>query len=170
MHDAQITKWDVINHWKTDQHILAFLQVALADGWPPLIAAALVDIARAKRALDTAENPPHGQSRLEKAINDAQQRPAAPVSPKTQTDGMPIARKTDADYIRALQSALADGSPEATAAILAAIARSKGLLSTAGDPPGGQSQLEKAIANSRRRHSFPPPITPAETPTTRPPP
>ena len=153
MYDAQTTKWDVINHWKTDDHIIAFMQAALADGWPPLIAAALVDVARAKGALNT-----DGKSPLEKAIDDARRRPI--------DDGMPIVWKTDADLISALQSALADGRPEVTAAMLVAIARFKGLLTTAGETPRGQSQLEIAIANSRRRHSLPPNVIPAEMPIT----
>lgn len=153
MHDAQTTKWDVINHWKTDDHIIAFMQAVLADGWPPLIAAALVDVARAKGALN-----PDGKSLLENAIDDARRRPVA--------DRMPVAWKTDTDIVRALQSALADGRPEVTAAMLVDIARFKGLLATAGETPRGQCQLEIAIANSRRRHSRPPNVIPAEMPIT----
>lgn len=153
MYDAEVSKWDVINHWKTDDHIIAFMQTVLADGWPPLIAAALVDVARAKGALDT-----DGKNHLGKAISDACRR--------TVTDGMPVAWKTDADLIRALQSALADGCPEVTAAMLVDIARFKGLLTAAGETPRGQSQLEIAIANSRRRHSRPHNVIPAEMPIT----
>lgn len=153
MYDAQTTKWDVINHWKTDDHIIAFMQAVLADGWPPLIAAALVDVARAKGALNTGDKSP-----LEKAIDDAGRRPVA--------EGMPVAWKTDADIIRVLQSALADGRPEVTAAMLVAIARFKGLLTAVGETPRGQSQLEIAIANSRRRHSRPHNVIPAEMPIT----
>ena len=153
MHDAQITKWDVINHWKTDDHIIAFMQAVLADGWPPLIAAALVDVARAKGVLNTDD-----KSFLENAIDDARRRPVG--------DGMPIGWKTDADLIRALQSALADGRPEVTAAMLVDISQFKGLLTIAGETPRGQSQLEIAIANSRRRHSRPHNTIPAEMPIT----
>lgn len=136
LYDARISKWDVINHWKTDEHIIAFMQAVLADGWPPLIAAALVDVARATRALNT-----DGKSPLEIAIDDARRCPV--------DDSMPVAWKTDADIIRALQSALADGRPEATAAMLVDIARFKGLLTITGETPRGQCQLEIAIANSR---------------------
>ena len=151
MYDAQTTKWDVINHWKTDDHIVAFMQAALADGWPPLIAAALVDVARAKGALNT-----DGKSLLEKAIDDARRRPVA--------DGVPITWKTDADLIRALQSTLADGRPEGTAAVLVDLAQFKGLLTIAGETPRGQNQLGIAIANARRRHSRPHNVIPAEMP------
>ena len=136
MYDAQTSKWDVINHWKTDDHIIAFMQAVLADGWQPLIAAALVDVARAKRALNT-----DGKSPLVKAIDDARRRPVA--------DSMPVTWKTDADLIRALQPALAGGRPEVTAAMLVDIAQFKGLLTITGETPRGQSQLEIAIANSR---------------------
>ena len=153
MYDAEISKWDVINHWKTDDHIIAFMQAVLADGWPPLIAAALVEVAKAKGALNT-----DGKSHLEKAIDAAGRRPVA--------DGMSVVWKTDADLIRALQSALADGRPEVTAATLVDIGRIKGLLTTTGETPRGDSQLEIAIANSRRRHSRPHNVIPAEMPIT----
>ena len=153
MYDAQISKWDVINHWKTDDHIIAFMQAVLADGWPPLIAASLVNVARAKGGLNT-----DGKSPLENAIDDTRRRPVA--------DGMPIGWKTDADLIRALQSALADGRPEVTAAMLVDLAQFKGLLTTAGETARGQSQLEIAIANSRRRHSISPNVIAAEMPIT----
>ena len=48
MSEIKLTRWDVVDHWESDEDISTYLQVVLEDGMPELIAAALVDIARAK--------------------------------------------------------------------------------------------------------------------------
>ena len=47
--------WDVIDHWKTDEDILSYLEVVLEDPDPDMIALTLVDIARAKGVLKELE-------------------------------------------------------------------------------------------------------------------
>lgn len=47
--------WDVIDHWETDEDILSFLEAVLEDPDPDLIALTLVNIARAKGALQELE-------------------------------------------------------------------------------------------------------------------
>ena len=73
-----LTKWDIINHWETDEDIISYLQVALEDGLPELIAISLVDIARAKGLLDTSGESPRGESFLEKAIESSYERHSRP--------------------------------------------------------------------------------------------
>ncbi len=43
------TPWDAANHLKTEDDMADYLEAALEDGDPVLVAAALGDIARAKR-------------------------------------------------------------------------------------------------------------------------
>lgn len=42
------THWDVADHLETPEDMAAYLEAALEDGYPPLIAAVLDDIARAQ--------------------------------------------------------------------------------------------------------------------------
>jgi probable addiction module antidote protein len=67
----KLTRWDVIDHWENDEDIVMYLQVVLEDGMPELIAAALVDIARAKGLFVTSGPGSNGESYLEKAIQDS---------------------------------------------------------------------------------------------------
>ena len=78
MAGLKLRKWDVINHWKSDEDILVYLQVVLEDGLPELVAMALVDIARAKGVLDTSGQAPRGESLLEKAIEESYRRHSRP--------------------------------------------------------------------------------------------
>ena len=48
MSKTQITSWDVVDHLGTDEDIAAYLEAALEDGDPQLVAAALEDTRRAK--------------------------------------------------------------------------------------------------------------------------
>jgi probable addiction module antidote protein len=52
--DVKLRKWDVVNYLETDERMVGYMEAVLEDGWPPLIASALVDIARAKGLLDTS--------------------------------------------------------------------------------------------------------------------
>jgi probable addiction module antidote protein len=47
------TTWDVVEHLKTEEDMAQYLEAALEDGSPDLIAAALGDIARACGKADT---------------------------------------------------------------------------------------------------------------------
>ena len=74
MSEIKLTRWDVINHWDNDEDIVMYLQVVLEDGLPELIAAALVDIARAKGLFATDGRVPRGETLLEKAIENSYRR------------------------------------------------------------------------------------------------
>ena len=168
-HDAQLSKWDVIDNWETNEHIVVYLRVVLEDGWPPLIAISLVDIARAKKVLDTSGNAPRGESSLEKAIADACRPQSKEVLSEIQAAKIRLTKwdpidhwETDEDIILALQIALEDELPELMASTLVDIARAKGLLDTSGKTPRCESLLEKAIEESYRRHSRPSAILPSE--------
>ena len=63
--------------------MIFYLQMALEDEWEPLIAAAPVDIARARDLLDTSGATPSGESCLEKAIEDSYRRHSDVVPAKT---------------------------------------------------------------------------------------
>ena len=73
MDEAKLTRWDVINNWENDEDIVMYLQVVLEDGLPELMAAALVDIARAKGLFNT-DRASRGESYLEKAIENSYRR------------------------------------------------------------------------------------------------
>lgn len=48
MTSFEIRKWDPVDHLKTQEDMAAYLEAALEDGDPDLVAAALGDIIRAK--------------------------------------------------------------------------------------------------------------------------
>lgn len=74
MADVKLRKWDAVNYLETDERIVGYMEAVLEDGWPPLIASALVEIARAKGLLDTSGETPRGESLLEKAIEESYRR------------------------------------------------------------------------------------------------
>lgn len=74
MSEIELTRWDVIDNWETDEDIVEHLKVVLEDGLPELIALSLVDIARAKGLFNTNGETPRGESLLEKAIEDSYRR------------------------------------------------------------------------------------------------
>lgn len=78
MSDVELRKWDVVNYLETDERIVGYMEAVLEDGWPPLIASALVDIARSKGLLDTSGESPRGESLLEKAIEESYRRHSHP--------------------------------------------------------------------------------------------
>ena len=169
MADIKLRKWDVVNYLETDEHIVGYMEAVLEDEWPPLLASALVDIARTKKLLDTSEEVADGQSLLEKAIADACNRHSKETREEIQTAKIQLSKwdvinhwETDEHIIAYLQAVLEDGLPELVAISLVDIARAKGLLDTSGDSPRGESLLEKAIEESFRRHSRSSDIVPAE--------
>ena len=78
MAEIKLRKWDVVNYLETDERMVGYMEAVLEDGWPPLIASALVDIARAKGLLDTSGETPRGESLLEKAIEESYRRHSHP--------------------------------------------------------------------------------------------
>jgi probable addiction module antidote protein len=62
-------KWDAAEHLKSDADMAAYLEAALEDGDPALVAAALGDIARAKGMSDIARETGLGRESLYKALS-----------------------------------------------------------------------------------------------------
>jgi len=61
--------WDVAEHLETKEDMAAYLEAALEDGDPTLVAAALGDIARAKGMADIARETGLGRESLYKALS-----------------------------------------------------------------------------------------------------
>jgi probable addiction module antidote protein len=61
--------WDVVDHLKTEEDMAAYLEAALEDGDPALVAAALGDIARAKGMTQVAREAGLGRESLYKALS-----------------------------------------------------------------------------------------------------
>lgn len=65
-----VTKpWDPAEHLETDEDMAAYLEAALAEGDPALVAAALGDIARAKGMTHVARETGLGRESLYKALS-----------------------------------------------------------------------------------------------------
>ena len=65
------TPWDPAEHLHTDQDMAAYLEAALEEGDPTLVAAALGDIARAKGMTQVAREAGLGRESLYKALSPA---------------------------------------------------------------------------------------------------
>jgi len=63
------TPWDPAEHFSGEEDMVAYLEVALADGDPALIAAVLGDIARAKGMTHVARETGLGRESLYKALS-----------------------------------------------------------------------------------------------------
>ena len=63
------TKWDVLDYLKTDQDMVEYLEAAMEDGNPAIIAAALGNIARAKGMTEIARKTGIGRVSLYKALS-----------------------------------------------------------------------------------------------------
>ena len=61
--------WDAAPHLKSDADIAAYLEAALEDGNPTVVAAALGDIARAKGMATVARKAGLGRESLYKALS-----------------------------------------------------------------------------------------------------
>ena len=61
--------WDPVDHLKTEEDMAAYLEAALEEGDPALIAAALGDIARAKGMSHVAREAGLGREGLYKALS-----------------------------------------------------------------------------------------------------
>ncbi len=62
MAKTQTGPWDVVEHLETEEDMAAYLDAALEEGDPALIAAAVGDIARAKAMPGTAHETASGAS------------------------------------------------------------------------------------------------------------
>ena len=65
------TPWDPADHLKTDEDMAAYLEAALEEGDPALVAAALGDIARAKGMTQVARDAGLGRESLYKSLSPA---------------------------------------------------------------------------------------------------
>ena len=61
--------WDAAEHLETEEDMAAYLEAALEDGNPSLVAAALGDIARAKGMTEIARETGLGRESLYKALS-----------------------------------------------------------------------------------------------------
>lgn len=65
------TPWDPADHLRTDEDMASYLEAALEEGDPALVAAALGDIARAKGMTQVARDAGLGRESLYKALSPA---------------------------------------------------------------------------------------------------
>jgi len=69
MAKTRTTLWDPVERLKTQADMVAYLDAALEDGDPALVAAVLGDIARAKGMTDVAKEAGLGRESLYKALS-----------------------------------------------------------------------------------------------------
>ena len=69
MTKIQTKPWDVAEHLETVEDMAAYLEAALEEGDPALVAAALGDIARAKGMAQIAQETGLGRESLYKALS-----------------------------------------------------------------------------------------------------
>jgi probable addiction module antidote protein len=69
MAKTQTRPWDVVEHLETEEDMVVYLEAALEDGDPKLIAVALGDIARAKGMAQIAQEAGLGRESLYKALS-----------------------------------------------------------------------------------------------------
>lgn len=66
---TETTRWDPADHLTTEDDMAAYLEAALEEGDPALVAAALGDIARAKGMTQVAREAGLGRESLYKALS-----------------------------------------------------------------------------------------------------
>ncbi|NWG75096.1 MAG: putative addiction module antidote protein [Rubrivivax sp.] len=69
MRKTKTTAWDPAAHLETEDDMAAYLEAALQQGDPALVAAALGDIARAKGMTQLARDTGLGRESLHKALS-----------------------------------------------------------------------------------------------------
>ncbi|MDA8150238.1 MAG: putative addiction module antidote protein [Nitrospiraceae bacterium] len=69
MQKTKTRLWDSAEHLETEEDMAAYLEAALEDGDPALVAAALGDIARAKGMTQIARETGLGRESLYKALS-----------------------------------------------------------------------------------------------------
>lgn len=65
----KITPWDAVDYLRTEEDMAAYLEAAIEDGDPALIAAAIGDIARARGMTKIAQKTGLGRESLYKALS-----------------------------------------------------------------------------------------------------
>lgn len=65
----KLKKWDVVEHLKTEEDMVLYLEACLEDGDPALITAALGDIARARGMSQVAREAGLSRESLYKALS-----------------------------------------------------------------------------------------------------
>ena len=71
MAKTSTTIWDTSTHLRTTDDVAAYLEAALQDGDPQLVAAALGDIARAKGMSQAARDAGLGRESLYKSLSSS---------------------------------------------------------------------------------------------------
>jgi probable addiction module antidote protein len=71
MTKTETTTWDPANHFTSSDDMAAYLEAALEDGDPKLVASALGDIARAKGMTQIAREAGLGRESLHKALSSS---------------------------------------------------------------------------------------------------
>ncbi|MDP2853785.1 MAG: putative addiction module antidote protein [Smithellaceae bacterium] len=69
MKNEKLSAWDAADHLKTEADMEAYLEAALEENDPALIAAALGDIARAKGMTEVAKKAGLGRESLYKSLS-----------------------------------------------------------------------------------------------------
>ncbi|HEX7788031.1 MAG TPA: addiction module antidote protein [Methylomirabilota bacterium] len=69
MAKTRTRRWDVAEHLETEEDMAAYLEAALQEGDPALVAAALGDISRAKGITQIARETGLGRESLYKALS-----------------------------------------------------------------------------------------------------
>lgn len=69
---VEIEPWDPVDHLQTEEAVLAYLDAALEDGDPALIAAALGDIARSHGVTRIAREAGLSREGLRRALSPAE--------------------------------------------------------------------------------------------------
>jgi len=69
MKNEKLSAWDAANHLKTEADMEAYLEAALEENDPALIAAALGDVARAKGMTEIAKKAGLGRESLYKSLS-----------------------------------------------------------------------------------------------------
>jgi len=82
--------WDAAEHLTSDEDIAGYLNAALDDGDPALIAAALGDIARAKGMTNVARSAGLGRESLYKALSPQGRPELATVMKVVQALGLKL--------------------------------------------------------------------------------
>ena len=67
---VELERWDIADNLKTAEHVAAYLEAVFEDGDPPLIAAALGDVARSKGMTEIARNTGVSRDTLYKALTE----------------------------------------------------------------------------------------------------
>lgn len=67
----EMTTWDPVDHLNSDEDIAGYLNAALEEGDPALLAAALGDVARAKGMTRIARETGLGRESLYKALSES---------------------------------------------------------------------------------------------------